>query len=407
MNFPFYIAKRYLSARKSRTAINIISLVSVLGVATGTMALVVVLSVFNGFDEVIKSLISSFDPDIKITPKEGKVFDPQTAGLDRIMDIPGVFMVSKVLEENALIRYEDRQYIATLKGVDTNYVHVNGIDTMIVDGDFILEKSGAPLAVVGQGVAYSLKIGLTFTSPLVIYLPKRTAQVNPSNPLASFNRMLVWPSGVFGIEQDFDSKYVILPIGFVRDLVDYSSEVSALEIKITQGFDQKKVLNEIRSITGDNFNVLNRYQQNELFYRIMRSEKWAIFFILTLILLIASFNIIASLTMLIIDKKDDIETLRKIGANNSLIRKIFLTEGWLISVIGSGAGFIAGIAISFIQEKFELIKLGGSGSFVIDAYPVKINLQDIILIWITVLLIGFLAAYYPIRKIKSSIVNKV
>lgn len=406
MNFPFYIAKRYLAARKSRTAINIISLVSVLGVATGTMALVVVLSVFNGFDGVIKSLISSFDPEIKITVKEGKVFDPEEAGISRLRELPGVFLVSEVLEENALIKYEERQYIATLKGVDTNYVHVNGIDTMIIDGEFTLEKAGAALAVVGQGVAWSLRIGLTFTSPLVIHMPKRTGQVNPANPMTSFNRLLIWPSGVFGIEQDYDSKYIILPLSVVRNLTEYPSKVSALEVKIMPGVEEKQIRKEISAITGDGFNVLNRYQQNELFYRIMRSEKWAIFFILSLILLVASFNIIASLTMLIIDKKNDIETLRKLGANNRLIQKIFLMEGWLISIIGSGAGLIAGIIICYVQEKFELIKLGGSGSFVIDAYPVKIHYPDILLIWFTVFFIGFLAAYYPIRKIKAPIVNK-
>ncbi len=376
---------------------------SVLGVTTGTMALVVVLSVFNGFDDLIKSLISSFDPDIKITPVEGKVFDPVSCNKDKILEIPGVLAVSEVLEENALIRYEDQQYIATLKGVDSNYVLVNGIDTMIVDGDFILEKNDVPMAVVGQGVAFFLKIGLTFTAPMVIYMPKRTGQVNPVNPSASFNRYLIWPSGVFGIEQDYDTKYIILPLHVVRNLSDYTSEVSALEVKIHPLWDEKNILNEIQSVTGNNFDVLNRYQQNELFYRIMRVEKWAIFFILILILLIASFNIIASLTMLIIDKKNDILTLRNLGADNSMIRKIFLFEGWLISVIGSTGGLILGIIICFIQEKFELIKLGGSGSFVIDAYPVKISFPDILLIWISVLAIGYLAAHYPVRKIKGQL----
>jgi lipoprotein-releasing system permease protein len=406
MNFPFYIAKRYLSSRKSRTAINIISLVSVLGVTMGTMALVVVLSVFNGFDHVIKSLISSFDPDVKISLVEGKVFDPSDAGYDNIIKLPGVERISSVLEENALIKYEDRQYIATLKGVDTNYMHVNGIDTMMVDGDFILEKDGVAMAVLGQGVAWSLRVGLTFTSPLVIYMPKRLGQVNPSNPMASFNRYLIWPSGFFGIEQDYDSKYILLPLQTVRELTDYPLQVSALEIKIKDGYDEAKVLNEIKQISGGSFNVLNRFQQNEIFYRIMRSEKWAIFFILSLILLIASFNIIASLTMLIIEKKDDIETFRKLGAQNSVIRQIFLTEGWLISIIGSGSGLILGIIISFIQQEYEIIKLAGSGSFVIDAYPVKIYFPDLILIWLTVMGIGFLTAYYPVRKIRSFINNK-
>ncbi len=403
MHFPFYIAKRYLASRKSRNAINIISLVSILGVATGTMALVVVLSVFNGFDGLIKSLISSFDPDIKITVKEGKVFHPADAGKDKILEIPGVVAISEVLEENALIRYDERQYIATLKGVDSAYVYVNGIDTMIVDGNFLLYKENVAMAVLGQGVAWFLKVGLTLTSPLIIHMPKRTGRVNPANPLASFNRYLIWPSGIFGIEQDYDSKYIILPLEVLRNLMEYPAEVTALEVKLDNRMDKKSLQTTISSITGENFNVLTRYQQNELFYRIMKSEKWAIFFILILILLIASFNIIASLSMLIIDKKNDITTLRNLGANNSLIRKIFLVEGWLISITGSTTGLILGLIICFIQEKFEPVKLGGSGSFVIDAYPVDIHLPDIFLIWLTVLAIGFLTAYYPVKRI---IVNK-
>jgi len=403
MHFSFYIAKRYLASRKSRNAINIISFVSILGVATGTMALVVVLSVFNGFDGLIKSLISSFDPDIKITAREGKVFLPESAGKNKILEIPGVVAISEVLEENALIRYDERQYIATLKGVDSCYVYVNGIDTMIVDGNFILNKENVPMAVVGQGVAWYLKVGLTFTNPLIIYMPKRTGKINPANPTASFNRYLIWPSGVFGIEQDYDSKYIILPLEVLRSLTDYSSEVSALEIKLDKKMNAKTIQASIINITGENFHVLNRYQQNELFYRIMKSEKWAIFFILILILLIASFNIIASLSMLIIDKKNDILTLRNLGANYSLIRKIFLIEGWLISIIGSTTGLILGLIVCFIQERYQPVKLGGSGSFVIDAYPVDIQLPDIFLIWLTVLAIGFLTAYYPVKRI---IVNK-
>jgi len=234
-------------------------------------------------------------------------------------------------------------------------------------------------------------------------MPKRTGKINPANPTASFNRYLIWPSGVFGIEQDYDSKYIILPLEVLRSLTDYSSEVSALEIKLDKKMNAKTIQASIINITGENFHVLNRYQQNELFYRIMKSEKWAIFFILILILLIASFNIIASLSMLIIDKKNDILTLRNLGANYSLIRKIFLIEGWLISIIGSTTGLILGLIVCFIQERYQPVKLGGSGSFVIDAYPVDIQLPDIFLIWLTVLAIGFLTAYYPVKRI---IVNK-
>jgi ABC-type lipoprotein release transport system permease subunit len=403
MNLPFYIARRYLFAKKSRNAINIISFISMTGVAVGTAALVVVLSVFNGFDGVIRSLINSFDPDLKITLLEGKTFDPEAAGKSKILELPGVLAVSEVLEENALIRYDERQYIAVMKGVDEHYPEVTGVDSMIRDGEFILTRGNEPMAVVGQGIAYNLHVGLTFIKPLIFYVPKRTGNINLANATASFNRAAVFPSGVFSIEQDFDSRYIILPIATVRNLLEYSTEVSALEISLEKGSSPDKIREQIQAFTGDNFSIKTRQQQNEVFYRIMRSEKWATFLILTLILIIASFNIIGSLSMLIIDKKDDIATLQNLGAGKSLIHRIFLVEGWLISIFGSLAGVAIGTIITLIQEHFELIRLGGSGTFIIDAYPVHYQLGDIILVWLTVLIIGFLAAWFPASKIQTEL----
>jgi lipoprotein-releasing system permease protein len=399
LNFPLYIAKRYLFAKKKRNAINIISAISVGGVMIGTMALVIVLSVFNGFDKVIKSLINSFDPDLKITLVEGKVFDPAEAYKSKILEMPGVMDISEVLEENALLRYDQRQYIATMKGVDENFSNTSGIDTMIVDGDFILEKDGRPFTVIGQGVAYSLRVGLNFINPLVIYVPERVGKINMANPTGAFRKFPVYPSGVFGIEQEYDAKYIILPIQNVRELLDYTNEVSALEIKLRDSEDEELVQKQIQNILPANFTVKTRYQQNETFYRIMRSEKWAIFMILTLILLIASFNIIGSLSMLIIDKQEDIISLRNLGADSSAIKQIFLFEGWLISAFGSFLGILLGTGIAWIQEKYEIIQLAGSDSFVLDSYPIDIQLPDILLIWLTVILIGFFAALYPVRKI--------
>jgi lipoprotein-releasing system permease protein len=402
LNFPFYIAKRYLLAKKKRNAINIISAVSAGGVMVGTMALVIVLSVFNGFDKVIKSLINSFDPDLKITVVEGKVFNPSDAGKERIMSIPGVLDISDVLEENALLRYDQRQYIATMKGVDEEFINTSGIDTMMVDGKFTLEKGDKQFVVVGQGVAYSLRIGLNFLNPLVIYVPERTGKLNIANPAAAFRKFPVFVSGVFGIEQDYDAKYIILPISAVRDILEYSNnEVTALEIKLKKGADPDRVREAILRILPGSFDVKTRSQQNETFYRIMKSEKWAIFLILTLILFIASFNVIGSLSMLIIDKQDDIISLKNLGADSGMISSIFLFEGWLISVIGSFFGILLGTGIALLQEKFSIIKLAGSGSFVLDSYPVDIQVFDILLIWLTVLLIGFLAALYPVRKLSS------
>ena len=401
MNLPFYIAKRYLLGKKSQNAINIISGISVLGISTGTMALVIVLSVFNGFDTLVKSLYNTFDPDIQISSMEEKTFTPDQHTSQAILSIPGVSAVSEVLEDNVLLLYNDRQHIATVKGVDENFTDVSGLDSMIYDGEMKLKDHNRPYVVVGQGVAYSLGIGLNFIDPLYIYTIDRTARINMSQPEESIRRDFIYPSGIFSIEQDYDSRYIICPIDFVRDLLLYHNEVTHLEVKLDPSFPGEEVQQEIQSLMGDGFQVKNREQQNEMFYRVMRSEKWAIFLILTFILIIASFNIIGSLSMLIIDKKKDILTLRNMGAGNRLIKRIFLVEGWLISVLGSITGLFLGTAISWIQQRFGVIKLTGSGSFIIDAYPVQVEMLDIILIWITVLFIGLIAARYPVQQISK------
>ena len=401
MNLPFYTAKRYLLGKKSQNAINIISGISVLGITTGTMALVIVLSVFNGFDSVVKSLYNTFDPDIQISAKEGKTFTPDPATTQAIRSLSGVSALSEVMEENVLLLYSDRQHIATVKGVDEAFMDVSGLDSMIVDGEMKLKDQNRPYVVVGRGVAYSLGIKLSFIDPLFIYTIDRTARINMSQPEESIRRDFIYPSGIFEIEQDFDSRFIICPIDFVRELLLYKDEVTYLEVKLDPLYPEEEVLEEILSLMGEDFHVKNREQQNEMFYRVMRSEKWAIFLILTFILIIASFNIIGSLSMLIIDKKKDILTLRNMGAGNRLIKQIFLMEGWLISILGSLSGLFLGTAISWIQQRFGVIQLTGSGSFIIDAYPVRIEALDICLIWITVLLIGLIAARYPVRQISK------
>lgn len=399
MNLSFYIAKRYLLGKKSQNAINIISGISILGITTGTMALVIVLSVFNGFDSVVKKLFNTFDPELEISATEGKTFVPDPATVQSILELPGVAAMSEVLEENVLLLYSDRQHIATIKGVDEFYQDVTGLDTMVYEGSMKLKDQNREYAVVGQGVAYKLGVGLSFIDPLWVYTIDRKAKINMSNPEESIRRDFLYPSGIFIVESDIDSRYVFTDIEFVRELLSYQKEVSFLELRLNPTHPPDQVQKEITELLGDGFRIKNREQQNELFYRVMRSEKWAIFLILTFILIIASFNIIGSLSMLIIDKKKDILTLRNMGASNSLIKKIFMVEGWLISGIGSISGLILGTTISWIQQRFGVIKLTGSGSFIIDAYPVHIEAVDILLIWITVLLIGFLAARYPVRQI--------
>lgn len=400
MNFSFYIAKRYLFAKKSRNVINIISAISVVGVSIGTMALIVILSVFNGFDNLVQSLFNSFDPDIKITIKEGKTFSSGAERIQNLKKLKGVLYMSEIIEENALLKYDDRQYIVTVKGVSDEFINMSGIDSMIIDGEFILKENKNNYAVIGQGVALNLAVGLNFITPINIYVPKRTQKVS-LNPEKAFSRKYIFPSGIFAIQQDFDSRYIIVPIDFARDLLDYSNEVSAIELKLDPVFNKDKIQEEIKKHLGTGYEVKNRFEQQELLYKIMKSEKWAIFLILTFILIIASFNVIGSLTMLIIEKKKDIDTLRSLGTNLSVLRKIFLFEGWMISILGAILGLMTGTIICWIQQHFGLIKIQGSESFVIDTYPVYMELPDFVYVFVTVLFIGYLAAWYPVRYISG------
>jgi lipoprotein-releasing system permease protein len=394
LNFPVYIAKRYIFAKKSRNAINIISAISVVGVAIGTMALVIVLSVFNGFDDLIRKLFNTFDPDLKVTIVEGKHFTLDPTILKNLANIKGVEAFSKVLEDNALLKYGDKQFPATFKGVDEHYQDVNGMDSMIVDGTFKLTDKHGQYAVVGQGLAYNLQIGLKFINPIIVYVPPRHASIAMTP-----NQKFIFPSGIFAVEQEHDVKYMIVPIKFAYELLEDSTILSAIEIKMTKNADQKLVQKEVQKLFGNQFIVKNHYQQNELFYRIMKYEKWTIFMILSFILMVASFNIVGSLSMLIIEKKKDISTFQSIGADRKLIGRIFLFEGMMISFFGALLGLILGLTICWLQVKYGFVKLQGSGSFIIDAYPVSIRMPDIILGFLTVLLIGYLAAWYPVRFI--------
>ena len=396
MNFPFYIAKRYLVARKSHNVINLISGISVVGVMTGTMALVIILSAFNGFDTLVHSLFNSFDPDLKITPATGKTFPDTLSSLQRVKELPAVMFASGVIEENALLQYDERQYIATVKGVEDVYTQMSGIDTMMVDGRFELHRKGAPMAVVGQGIATNLGIGLHFITPIKVYVPRRGGRVS-LDPAKAFNKSYIFPSGVFAIQQDFDLKYMLVPITFARKLFGYDHELSALELKLRPGTEVKKVQEQIRQILGPAFQVKDRYEQQALLYRIMKTEKWAIFLILTFILVIASFNVIGSLSMLIIEKQEDIATLRSLGAGVPVLRRIFLLEGWMITVAGAAAGVVLGLFVCWVQQQFGLVKIPGSGSFVIDTYPIVIKAVDVAVVFLTVLAIGYVAAWYPVR----------
>ncbi|MDP2338006.1 MAG: FtsX-like permease family protein [Bacteroidota bacterium] len=402
MKTAFYIARRYLISKKSVNVINLISGISVAGVTVGTFALVVILSIFNGLDFSIKSLFSTFDPDIKITAAKGKSFELTDGNFDAISHLNGISAVTPVIEENALLRYGDRQYFATIKGVPLNYNETSRLDTScITSGRFLLESEQVPFALVGQGVAYYLSVGLNFTDPIHIYTLKKGTSGRPSLSNA-FIHNTIYASGIFANQQEIDSKYVLVPFNFAQELFQMGNRVSAVEIGLKEGISEDRTKSEITRILGDLFTVKTQFQQHELFYRVMQSEKWAIFIILAFVLVIASFNLLGSLSMLIIDKKPDIAILQSMGANQKLIRTIFLFEGWMISLAGAIFGLILGVLICWVQIEFGFLKIpGNEGSFIFSSYPVEIRMTDLMAIFLLVTGIGFLAAWYPIRFISG------
>lgn len=392
-------------AKKSRNAINVISAVSVAGVAVGTMALIVVLSVFNGLEKLVTSIFNTFDPDLKITAVEGKTFVPDSSKLKLLENIDGVSCYSLTIEENALLKYGERQVIATIKGVDGNYARVSNIDSSLWEGEFILRsEKGRPFAIPGVGIANYLGIRVNFVNPLFIWVPKRSGSTT-LNPEDAFNHEYIFPSGIFQVEQTYDSKYIFLPIDFARELIENDNGVSSVEIKFSEKADASTVQKKVIKTFGKEFLVQNRFEQQEIFYKVMHSERLAIFFILTLILIIASFNIVGSLTMLIIEKERDIEILKSLGADNSLIRKIFIFEGWLISIIGAFAGLILGFIMCWLQQTYGFVKLQ-SDTLIMDSYPVVMKFIDFIIVPATVLMIGFWAAWYPVRFLTKKYLNR-
>jgi lipoprotein-releasing system permease protein len=403
MRFPFFIASRYLVSRKKQHAINIISGISVTSVLVGTFALIVVLSVFNGFDSVVKSLFSSFDPELKILPAKGKRFVADSSTLHLIATTEGVEVYSKVIEETVLLKYEDKTHPARMKAVDDQYMKVTGLDTMIVLQTYELPKGGHQ-CIVGQGLGYHLGIALNFFRALMFYAPNREASINV-NAQNAFKQDHQIPTAIFSIRQEIDERYVITPIEFAQQLFNTGNEVSAIEIKTSKSIEIDKVKELLREKLGSEFVVKDRYEQHELFYKIMKSEKWAIFLILSFILVIASFNILGSLTMLIIDKKNDVFILKSMGADNHLIRKIFMTEGVMITAVGAIAGLFLGFLAAWLQQTFGLIKINTNGTLIIDSYPVQMQFMDFVWVLAVVALIGFIASWVPVKFLSRRILK--
>ncbi|NCA75747.1 MAG: FtsX-like permease family protein [Alphaproteobacteria bacterium] len=402
MNFSLYIARRYLVSRKSHNIINIISVISVIGVAIGTMALIIVLSVFNGFDRLVVSLFSSFNPSFQITPVRGKTFPADTLLLNEIRKIPGVLHLAEVIEENALMKYQDEQCIVTIKGVSEEFLKMSGLDTMIVEGKFLLQEEDKNFTVLGIGVAGTLNANLQdYLIPISVYVPRRDASFSASMDQA-FNTEVIFPSGFFQVQWEFDVKYALVPLRFAKTLFQYDRERTAIEIGTVAKADQSRIQKQIETLAGPGFRVKNRFQQQEILYKIMISEKNYIFMILTLILIIATFNVIGTLSMLILDKKKDIAVLQSMGASQKVIKRIFLAEGMLISMIGAISGLALGAIVCYLQMKFGFVRLGDAdSSFVVNAYPVYMQFRDFLMIFITVMVIGLLATWYPVSNIKK------
>lgn len=392
LNLPFFIAKRYLISKKSHNAINIISGISVAGICIGTMALIIVLSAFNGLSDLVQSLYNSFDADIEITVKQGKTFSPVSAEIQSLKKISDIAYYAEIMEGNALLKFNDKQCIATIKGVSTDFAKMSGFDSLIRTGKFDVKNNNI---VIGNGIGYILQTGPNdkFT-PISIYAPKR-GNVSTFDAEGGLNELKAYPAGAFSINDEFDYKYVLMNINKARQLFDYTNEVTSIELGLKASTDKEKVQQQIISMLGDKYEIKNREQQNALLYKTLKSEKLWTFIILVFILIIGTFNVIGSLTMLIIEKKKDITILNDMGADIQLIRRIFLMEGLLITLIGAALGLIFGTFICWLQIKFSLVRF--SDGYVVDAYPIKLEAFDFMIISGIVLLIGFFAAWYPVR----------
>ena len=412
MRLPFYIARRYLFSKKSHNAINVISGVSVCGVALATLALVCTLSVFNGFQDLVKTMFTAFDPELKITSVAGKVFDAEDERIKAVQAMPEVEIFSNSLEDNAMVQYKGRQAMVVIKGVEDNFNQLTAIDSILYGrGKWVLHDDVVDYAVPGIELISVLGTGIRFLDPLEVYAPKRGVKVNVANPTSGFQMDNLHSSGLtFAVnQQKYDASYILTSLDFARNLFQYKTEVSSIELKLKANSDIRKVKNEIRKLLGDSFIVHDRYEQQADTFRIMEVEKLISYLFLSFILLIACFNVVGSLSMLIIDKRYDVETLRNLGADNHMISSVFLMEGCMIAAMGALIGVVLGVVLCWIQQEFGIIALGSgstAGAFVVDAYPVKILVSDVVLIFVTVLLVGFVSVVYPVRFLNHRLLTK-
>ena len=400
MNFPFYIAKRYLFSKKSHNAINIISGISVCGVALATLALVCTLSVFNGFHDLIASFFTHFDPDLKVEATKGKTFVPDSAFVASIEDVPGVEVVSMTLEDDAMAKYKEQQAMVTIKGVDDNFQALTHIEEVLYGNpEFKLYDPIADYGIMGIRLMQLLGTGIQPFDPIEVYAPRRDGRVNMSNPMANFRREILYsPGTVFNInDARYATSYIITSMDYARRLFGYTAEVSAIELRLQPDADVGQVKRAVASVVGDAFTVKDHYEQQAATFKVVEIEKFISYLFLCFILMVACFNIISSVSMLILDKRDNADTLRSLGATEGLISRIFIYEGNFIALIGAFVGLVLGIILCLLQQQFGIIGLGGDGQFVVDAYPVRVEFQDIVLVFFSVLVVSALSVWLPIR----------
>ncbi len=391
MNLPFRIARRYLFSKKSTNAINIISGISIFGLSIGTAALILVLSVFNGFEDLITGLFSNFNPDIKVQPIEGKTFEVDSLQFAKIKQLEGVAFVSKTVEEVAMFKYKGSEEIGIIKGVDHNFKNVTQLDSTLREGDYLLDNNGKPMAVIGLGMRNRLSVNIDDPfNAITVYMAKRGKVGLMSDP---FRKKIIYPVGTFSIQQEFDSQYIITSLAFAQELLDVKNAISFLELRLSENANKEKVITAIQTILGDDVLIKDRYRQDEAFLKLMNIEKWMSFAILSLTLLLVAFNLIGSLWMIVIEKKKDIAILKSMGANKLLIRNIFLSEGLFMCLLGIATGFFIAILLYIAQKMFGIVPI--PEGFVIASYPISMRLYDFIVVAITVVIIGMLAAIPP------------
>lgn len=405
MNISAFIARRYLVSKKSHTVINVISWISICGVMIATAAMVCILSVFNGFQDMVADLFTAFDPELKVVPAESKFMDADAPELLKLQDYEGIDVYTEVLEDNALLMTKNRQVMATIKGVDNNFDELTHIDDILFgNGVFELKADIINYGVLGINLLSALGVGADFDEPIQVFAPRGGKRIDLNDPSESFNQEELYsPSVGFCVKQQkYDSHYALTSIDFARSLFEKEGMVSSIELKLAEGVGIHHAKSDIEDILGYRYKVLNRYEQQEDTFKIMQIEKLISYAFLTFILMIACFNIIGSLSMLIIDKKHDVMTLRNLGASDRQISRIFLNEGRLISLVGAIGGIIIGLALCYVQQEFGVIRFGQSaGSYIIDAYPVNIHAWDVVLVFVTVFVVGFVSVWFPVRHLSK------